>query len=111
MKYPFLLNGLIMCVLFSSCANQEGSGKAAKEDTTAATSTSAPMVSEEAVTYAANDVTFHGFVAYDKNKQGKRPAILVVPEWWGLNDYPRNRAKQLAEMGYIAMAVDMYGDG
>ena len=45
------------------------------------------------------------------NKEGKRPAILVVPEWWGLNDYTRSRAKQLAELGYIAMAVDMYGDG
>ncbi len=43
-------------------------------------------------------------------RKGKRPGILVVHEWWGLNDYPRRRARQLAELGYIAMAVDMYGN-
>jgi dienelactone hydrolase len=43
--------------------------------------------------------------------QGKRPGILVVHEWWGHNDYARKRARQLAELGYIALAVDMYGDG
>ena len=52
-----------------------------------------------------------GFIAYDSDMKGKRPAILVVPEWWGLNDYPKNRARQLASLGYIAMAVDMYGNG
>ena len=52
-----------------------------------------------------------GFIAYDSDLKGKRPAILVVPEWWGLNDYPKNRARQLASLGYIAMAVDMYGNG
>jgi dienelactone hydrolase len=48
---------------------------------------------------------------YDAAKEGKRPAVLVVHEWWGQNDYVRNRAKQLAELGYIAMAVDMFGGG
>jgi dienelactone hydrolase len=52
-----------------------------------------------------------GFVAYDKNVTGKRPVVLVVHEWWGLNDYLKMRAKKLAELGYLAMAVDMYGDG
>lgn len=66
---------------------------------------------EETVNYNADNVALKGYVVYDKNKQGKRPGVLVVHEWWGLGDYERNRAKQLAEMGYIAMAVDMYGDG
>jgi hypothetical protein len=51
------------------------------------------------------------FIAYDADIKGKRPAILVVPEWWGLNDYPKSRARQLVSLGYIAMAVDMYGNG
>lgn len=68
-------------------------------------------IKEEPVTYTAGNVTLKGFVAYDEKKQGPRPVILVVPEWWGLTDYPRMRAKMLAEMGYLAMAVDMYGDG
>jgi dienelactone hydrolase len=52
-----------------------------------------------------------GYVVYDADKEGKRPAVLVVPEWWGLVDYPKMRARKLAELGYIAMAIDMYGDG
>ena len=36
---------------------------------------------------------------------------MVIPEWWGMNEYPLMRAKKLAELGYVAMAVDMYGDG
>jgi len=66
---------------------------------------------EEYVTYTANGVSLKGFVAYDDSKKGKRPAVLVVHEWWGLTDYTKNRARQLAKLGYIAMAVDMYGDG
>ena len=52
-----------------------------------------------------------GFLAWDDAISGKRPGILVVHEWWGLNDYARSRAKQLAELGYTALAVDMYGEG
>ena len=71
----------------------------------------APGIKEETVTYTSNGVTFKGFIAYDDNIKGKRPAILVVPEWWGLNDYTRMRARKLAELGYIAMATDLFGDG
>lgn len=70
-----------------------------------------PMLKEEVVTYISEGVTLKGFVVYDENQSGKRPAILVVHEWWGLNEYAKSRAKQLASMGYIAMAVDMYGGG
>jgi dienelactone hydrolase len=76
------------------------------------TDSSAVMnIKEEPVTYKDGTVTLKGYVAYDDNMKAKRPAILVVPEWWGLGDYTRGRAKQLAELGYIAMAVDTYGDG
>ncbi len=70
-----------------------------------------PSIKEEVVTYTAGGVTLKGFVAYDSNVSGKRPAILIVPEWWGLNDYLRMRARKLAELGYIAMAVDVFGNG
>ncbi len=68
-------------------------------------------IKEENITYVADGVILNGFVVFDSNLKGKRPAILVVPEWWGLNDYPKSRARQLASLGYIAMAVDMYGNG
>lgn len=63
------------------------------------------------VDYSAGGITMKGYLAYDKNMKGKRPGVLVVPEWWGLSGYERMRARELAKLGYVAMAVDMYGDG
>ena len=63
------------------------------------------------VSYQANGTTLKGYVAYDDAFKGKRPAVLVVHEWWGHNAYARHRADMLAELGYTALAVDMYGDG
>ena len=63
------------------------------------------------VSYKDGDVTLKGYVAYNEKQTGKRPSIVVVPEWWGNNDYTRMRARMLAELGYIAIAADMYGDG
>lgn len=68
-------------------------------------------VKTETVTYQVGDKTFKGFLAYDDASKDKRPGILVVHEFWGLNDYARKRAEQLAGLGYVAFAVDMYGDG
>ena len=64
-----------------------------------------------AITYSGDNVSMHGFIAYRKDQTGKRPGILVIPEWWGLTEYIKRRAKMLAELGYIAMAVDIYGEG
>lgn len=63
------------------------------------------------ITYTADGVTLKGYLAYDDSVKEKRPGILVVHEWWGNNDYSRKRADMLAELGYVAFAVDMYGDG
>ncbi len=65
----------------------------------------------EPLPYSQNQKTFQGVLAWDDSVKGKRPGILVVHEWWGLNEYATNRAKQLAELGYVALAVDMYGEG
>jgi dienelactone hydrolase len=70
-----------------------------------------PGLKEAVVSYKSGNVTFTGFVVYDGRINGKRPVVLVVPEWWGLNDYARMRARKLAELGYLAMAVDMFGEG
>jgi dienelactone hydrolase len=65
----------------------------------------------ETVHYRQGDTEFQGLLVYDDAAQGKRPGILVCPEWWGLNDYAKHRAEMLAELGYVALAVDLYGDG
>jgi dienelactone hydrolase len=63
------------------------------------------------VSYEAEGTTLKGYLAYDDAIKGKRPGVLVVHEWWGQNDYARKRARMLAELGYTALAVDMYGNG
>lgn len=65
------------------------------------------------VTYSAGDVKLQGYLAEDKTIKaaGGKPAVLVVHEWWGLNEYARKRARMLAKQGYVAMAVDMFGNG
>jgi dienelactone hydrolase len=68
-------------------------------------------VKTETITYKVGEKTYKGVLAYDDAAKGKLPGILVVHEFWGLNDYARNRARMLAELGYVALAIDMYGDG
>jgi dienelactone hydrolase len=74
-------------------------------------STALSAIQTKTITYKAGSVECKGFLAWDDAKEGKRPGVLVVHEWWGLNDYARDRARQLASEGYIAFAADMYGDG
>lgn len=52
-----------------------------------------------------------GYYAYDDAIAGKRPGVVLVHEWWGLNDYVKRRARDLAALGYSALAIDMYGNG
>lgn len=66
---------------------------------------------EKNVDYSYNGTTMKGYLAYDDAKSGPRPGVLVVHEWWGLNDYIRARTRELAGMGYVAFAPDMYGEG
>lgn len=68
-------------------------------------------VKTQEIDYKAGSTTLKGYLAYDDASPDKRPGIMVVHEWWGHNDYARKRARMLAELGYVAFAVDMYGDG
>jgi dienelactone hydrolase len=63
------------------------------------------------VSYESNGTTLKGYIAYDDAIKGKRPGVIVVHEWWGQNEYARKRVRMLAELGYTALAVDMYGEG
>lgn len=68
-------------------------------------------IAGDEVTYSAGDITMNGYIAYDESSESVRPGILVVHEWWGHDEHARNSAEKLAEMGYVALAVDMYGNG
>jgi len=63
------------------------------------------------VEYRQGDTVLKGFIAWNDAATGKRPGVLVVHEWWGLNDHARNQARRLAEAGYVGFALDMYGNG
>lgn len=67
------------------------------------------IVTEE-ITYQADGKKMVGYIAKPKDLTANAPAVLVVHEWWGQTDYPRKRAEMLAEQGYVAMAIDMFGE-
>lgn len=71
-------------------------------------------VVEKEVTYKDGDTECVGFLAYDDAAiQGGRkvPGVLIVHQWMGLTDYEKRRARMLAELGYVALAADIYGKG
>jgi dienelactone hydrolase len=93
----------------TGCAHKQKSEGGAAE---AAAQASAPgAVRSEEITYQAGDTQLKGYLAYPAALTSKRPGVLIVHEWWGLSDYVRSRANALAELGYVAFALDMYGDG
>src|SRR5438132_5793946 len=71
----------------------------------------AARIQTKEVEYREGGTVLKGFVAWDDAVKGKRPGVLVVHEWWGLNDHAKERADMLAKLGYVALACDMYGDG
>jgi len=77
---------------------------------TLATEVQAKLVTKT-VEYKQDGAICKGYLAYDDAIRGKRPGVLVVHEYWGLNDFARKKAEQLAGLGYAAFAADIYGQG
>ncbi len=63
------------------------------------------------VSFKVGDKAFSGYLAWDDAVAGTRPGVLVIPDWMGLGDFPKKKAEELAGMGYVALAADMYGVG
>ena len=89
--------GLTLVVVAAGCAKKEESA--------------GPRIETREVTYTAGTTTLKGFLAWDAAAAGKRPGVVVVHEWWGNSQHERNQARRLAEAGYVALAIDMFGDG
>jgi dienelactone hydrolase len=66
-------------------------------------------IHSEAVTYKDGDAVLEGFLAYDDSIATPMPGVLVVHDWTGLQEYAKDRAKQIAALGYVAFAPDIYG--
>ncbi|WP_181304213.1 dienelactone hydrolase family protein [Rufibacter sp. XAAS-G3-1] len=73
--------------------------------------TQAQQIKTQLVEYKEGSTTLEGYLAYDASKKGKLPGVLVVHEWNGISDYTKQRCEQLAKMGYVAFAADIYGKG
>jgi dienelactone hydrolase len=99
---------LVITAALTACNNQPASTESAAPTPDPVATVS---IKEEAVTYKSDTTTLHGFIAYNENDSAKRPVVVVVPEWWGMTDYPKMRVRELAKLGYIAIAADMYGNG
>lgn len=102
MLKKLLLATLLSGGLLASCNNAENQKAEEKQPET---------IQEEAVVIMADTVSLNSFVAFGSDTSVKKPIVLIVPEWWGIGDYVKTRARQLAELGYFAVAVDMYGNG
>jgi dienelactone hydrolase len=108
-----ILLAIVVAITFvlPGCNDSGSENSDEKDSATASKDSTVMVVKQENVNINADTTTMFCYVAYDNSKPDKRPIVLVVPEWWGLNDYVRGRARQLAELGYFAVAVDMYGKG
>lgn len=89
--------------LTSACSNQQSPATDNAKDSM--------VIHEENESYHGDSVTMNGFVAYNASSKERRPVVMVVHEWWGQNDYVKKRARELAALGYLAYAVDLYGAG
>lgn len=80
----------------------------------ALTSVSLAKIVTKPVAYEQGGAKLEGYLAYDDAKASptaKAPGVVIFPEWWGLTEYPKSRAEQIAKLGYVAFAADMYGAG
>jgi dienelactone hydrolase len=69
------------------------------------------QIVRETVEYEQGGTPLEGYLAYDESDKGVRPGVIVIHEWNGLGDYVKMRADELARLGYVALAIDIYGKG
>ena len=99
------LTYLILATLFvAACSTSTSSTEESVEETAEV------AVPSGETSYMSDSTALKGYFAVGEGS-GKKPGILVIHEWWGHNEHSREKADQLAELGYIAFALDMYGDG
>jgi len=102
-----------ICIALASCGNQQTTSTATDSAQTAAvdSTNSTPSIKTDSVVYISNGKQSKGYIAFDENKKGKLPVVLVIPEWWGVTNYTKSRARQLADLGYFAIDADLFGKG
>jgi dienelactone hydrolase len=104
---PFLL----FAGLLAACNQSKNPGQTGGDDATASADSAnlAPEIRYQPVIYMHDSMTMTSVAAYNVNAKGTLPIVLIIPEWWGVNEYVGRRAREVADLGYFAMVVDMYG--
>lgn len=97
-----------MLFLLFSCTNS--TNQSGEKETTQSEEKVTEITVQE-IEYSADTLDMTGYLAHPASPEAKLPGILIVHEWWGHTDYVRKRAEMLAELGYVAFALDMYGEG
>ncbi|MBU8882847.1 dienelactone hydrolase family protein [Kaistella sp. DKR-2] len=104
MKILKILSPVLILLFYFACSENKKSPENSSDSVSKGVKT-------EEVTYNINGKNYKSFVAYKDDSDQPKPVVMVIPEWWGLTDYAKGRAKQLADLGYFALAVDFYGEG
>lgn len=110
MKKKLLHLFLAMAVLVG-CSTSTSTSEEKETETEEIATIEVAAVPDGEVEYSADTTALKGYFATGENSSGKNPGILVIHEWWGHNEHTREKADQLAELGYVALALDMYGAG
>ncbi len=111
MNLKLITAALFVSALFQISCNNSSGNHATNTTVDSTKKTSSENIKEDSINYQIDGKRYDGFIFYNADQNEKRPGIVVVHEWWGLTDYTRMRAKELAKLGYIALAADMYGNG
>lgn len=100
----FLIATALIFLGFYSCKNAE------KTPENPSTKISKDQIKGSTLEYSIQGTDYKAYVAYDSTKQGPLPVVYVFPEWWGVSSYVKGRADQLAQLGYLAVVLDMFGN-
>jgi dienelactone hydrolase len=101
---------MVLAIALTACKSETKEEKQNEEEVEIIQENSIEVIGKE-ISYESDSTVMKGYIAHNSELEGKRPGIIVVHEWWGHDDFARKKADELAEMGYVALAVDMYGQG
>lgn len=99
----------MMAIFTITCCKKQDSKEIPKSEPVEVNQTR--KVVEKTIKYTVSGKNYQSFVAYSGGDTASKPVVFIIPEWWGLNEYIKYRARKLAELGYFVMALDFYGDG
>lgn len=101
----------VAILFFVSCGKQDKIQETENQTKEISESPNQNSILSNELEYTVDGKSYKSYVAYDGIADGQKPVVYILPEWWGITDYAKSRANQLADLGYLAVVVDMFGDG